>query len=115
MSNNTRTYDKPFEASWAYVNLLKSELKAASYDIQPFPGTFKSGRAKWMATFMNAERKVIARRIGMELESKRTGDTYKVFSREEWVDKENIPPRTILRREQTSDYNSYDALGETTA
>ena len=110
MSNNTRTYEKSFNESWSYVNLLKAELKAASYDIQPFPGTFKSGRAKWMATFMNAERKVIARRIGMELESKRTGDLYKVFSREEWVDKENIPPRTILRREQTSDYNSFDVL-----
>ena len=112
--SNTRTYDKPFEASWGYVNLLKSELKAASYDIQPFPGTFKSGRAKWMATFMNAERKVIARRIGMELESKRTGECYKVFSREEWVDREAAPPRATLRREQTSDYNSFDVLGEVT-
>ena len=86
--SNTRTYEKSFNESWAYANLLKSELKAASYDIQPFPGTFKSGRAKWMATFMNAERKIIARRIGMELQSKRTGEGYKVFSRQEWVDRQ---------------------------
>ena len=108
--SNTRTFEKSFSESWAYANLLKSELGAASYDIQPFPGTFKSGRARFMATFMNAERKVIARRIGMELESKRTGDYYKVFSRQEWVDKENAPPRTILRREVTG--NSFDVLSD---
>ena len=116
MSNNApRVYEKSFSESWAYVNILKAELGAASYDIQPFPGTFKSGRAKWMAYFMNGERKVIARRIGMELTSKKTGDYYKVFSREEWVDKENIPPRPILRREQTNDYSLEDVLGEVTA
>ena len=114
MSNTRGVYDKPFNESWSYANLLKAELKAASYDVQPFPGTFKSGRAKWMATLFNAERKVIARRIGMELTSKKTGELYKVFSREEWVDKENVPPRSILRREQASDYNSYDVLGEVT-
>ena len=109
--SNGKTFEKSFAESWAYANLLKSELKAASYDVQPFPGTFKSGRARFMATFMNAERKIIARRIGMELTSKKTGDYYKVFSREEWVDKENAPPRTILRREVTgNDYNSFDVL-----
>ena len=113
MSNNApRVYEKSFNESWAYPNILKEELKAASYDVQPFPGCFKSGRPRWIATFMNVERKVIARRIGMELTSKKTGEYYKVFSREEWVDKENVPPRTILRREQASDYNSYDVLGE---
>lgn len=93
--STTRTYDKPFQDSWGYVNQLKTELKAASYDIQPFPGTFKSGRSKWMATFMNGERKVIARRIGMELVSSRTGEPYKVFSRKEWVDRQGgttLPP-----------------------
>ena len=110
MSTTQSTYDKPFQESWAYPNQLKSELKAASYDIQPFPGSFKSGRSKWMAIFMNGERKVIARRIGMELVSARTGETYKVFSREEWVDREPVPPRTILRRETASDYSLDDAL-----
>ena len=112
MSNTGGVYNKPFSESWAYANLLKGELKAASYDVQPFPGCFKSGRPRWIATFFNRENKVIGRRIGMELTSKRTGQGYKVFSREEWVDKENVPPRTILRREQASDYNSYDVLGE---
>ena len=112
--SNTRTFEKSFSESWAYANLLKSELGATSYDIQQFPGCFKSGRARWMATFMNAERKVIARRIGMELTSKKTGEGYKVFSREEWVDREAVPQRTILRREVTSDYNTFDVLGEVT-
>ena len=115
MSNTPRVYEKSFSESWSYVNLLKSELKAASYDIQPYPGTFRSGRARWMATFFNRENKVIARRIGMELQSKKSGESYKVFSREEWVDKENTPPRTILRREQTNDYSLEDVLGEVTA
>ena len=101
--SNGKTFEKSFAESWAYANLLKSELGATSYDIQQFPGCFKSGRAKWMATFMNAERKIIARRIGMELTSKKTGDTYKVFSRQEWVDREAAPPRAILRREVTGD------------
>ena len=108
--SNGKTFEKSFSESWAYANLLKSELKATSYDVQPFPGTFKSGRPRFMATFMNAERKVIARRIGMELESKRTGDTYKVFSRQEWVDREAAPPRAILRREVTG--NSFDVLSD---
>ena len=116
MSNNApRVYNKPFEASWAYPNILKEELKAASYDVQPFPGCFKSGRPRWIATFMNVERKVIARRIGMELTSQRSGQGYKVFSREEWVDREATPPRTILRREQASDYSLEDVLGEVVA
>ena len=85
MSNNApRVYEKSFNESWSYVNILKAELKAASYDVQPYAGTFKSGRARWMATFFNRENKVIARRIGMELQSKKTGESYKVFSREEW-------------------------------
>ena len=114
-TNAPRVYEKSFSDSWAYVNILKAELKAASYDVNPYPGSFKSGRAKWMATFMNRENKVIARRIGFELVSKKTGDYYKVFSREEWVDKEAAPPRPILRREQTGGFSLEDALGEVTA
>ena len=115
MSSSSGVYDKPFNESWAYPNVLKEELKAASYDIQPFPGCFKSGRPRWVATFMSRENKVIARRIGMELTSRKTGQGYKVFSREEWVDREAIPPRTTLRREQASDYTLDDVLGEVTA
>ena len=111
--SNGKTFEKSFSESWAYANLLKSELGAASYDIQPFPGTFKSGRPRFMATFLDRDNKVLARRIGMELTSKKTGDYYKVFSREEWVDKENAPPRTILRREVTG--NSFDVLDELAA
>ena len=54
-----------------------------------------------MATFLNSDRKVIARRIGMELTSKQSGAPYRVFSRQEWVDRDAMP-RTILKREQSS-------------
>ena len=83
--SNIRVYEKSFAESWAYANVLKNELGAASYDVQPFPGSIKSGRPRWMATFMNADRKVIARRIGMELTSKQSGAPYRVFS---WQDSE---------------------------
>ena len=115
MSSTSGVYNKPFSESWAYPNVLKEELKAASYDIQPFPGCFKSGRPRWIATFFNRENKVIARRIGMELTSKRSGQGYQVFSTSEWVYREAIPPRTTLRREQASDYTLDDVLGDITA
>ena len=99
--SNIRVYEKSFAESWAYANVLKNELGAASYDIQPYPGSFKSGRPQFMATFFNSDRKVIARRIGMELTSGRTGAPYKVFSRQEYVDRDAMP-RTILKREQSS-------------
>ena len=109
---NPRVYEKSFAESWAYPSVLKDELKASSYDVQPFPGTFKSGRPR-MATFLSADRKkVVGRRIGMELTSGRTGAPYKVFSRQEWVDRDTAPPRTILTRQQTSDADASALLNE---
>ena len=108
--SNIKVYQKPFAESWSYSNVLKDELGAASYEIQPYPGTFRSGRDRWMATFFNSDRKVIARRIGMELKSGRTGAPYKVFSRQEWVDRDTAPPRAILSRQQTSDSDALDVL-----
>ena len=99
--SNIKVYQKPFTESWAYANVLKGELGAASYDIQPYPGSFRSGREQYMATFLNSDRKVIARRIGMQLTSSRTGAPYQVFSRQEWIDRDAMP-RTILKREQSS-------------
>ena len=109
--SNIKVYQKPFDESWAYANVLKGELGAASYDIQPFPGTFKRGRDRWMPVFLNSNRKVIARRIGMELTSGRTGGPYKVFSRQEWIDRDTAPQRTVLSRQQTgSDAEALDVL-----
>ena len=109
--SNIKVYQKPFAESWSYANALKDELKAASYDIQPFPGTFKSGRDRWMATFMSADHKVVARRIGMQLTSKQSGAPYHVFSRENWVDRDTAP-RTILSRQQTNDADASALLNE---
>ena len=109
--SNIRVYEKSFAESWAYPSVLKDELKASSYYVQPFPGTFKSGRPRWMATFFSTDRKVLARRIDMELTSGHTGAPYKVFSRTEWVDRDTAPPRTILTRQQTSsDADALDVL-----
>jgi len=110
--SNIKVYQKPFAESWAYANVIRDELKAASYDIQPFPGTFKSGRDRWMATFMSADHKVVARRIGMRLTSKQSGAPYHVFSRQEYVDRD-VMPRTVLIRQQTgSDADALDVLNE---
>ena len=110
--SNARVFEKSFNESWAYASALKDEMKAASYDVQQFPGTFKSGRPRWMATFLSADRKVIGRRIGMELTSGRTGAPYKVFSRQEWLERDTAPPRTILTRQQTSDADASALLNE---
>ena len=109
---NPRVFEKSFNESWVYASALKDELKAASYDVQPYPGTFKSGRPRWMAVFLNSDRKVLARRIGMELTSGRTGAGYKVFSRQEWVDRDTAPPRAILTRQQTNDADASALLNE---
>ena len=111
--SNIRVYEKSFAESWAYANVLKNELGAASYDVQPYPGSFKSGRDRWMATFLNSDRKVVARRIGMQLTSKRGGAPYYVFSRLEWVDRDTATPRTVLTRQQTgSDADASALLNE---
>ena len=99
--SNIRVYEKSFAESWAYANVLKNELGAASYDVQPYPGSFKSDRPQWMATFLNIDRKVVARRIGMQLTSNQSGAPYHVFSVRDWVDRDAMP-RTILKREQSS-------------
>ena len=109
--SNIRVYEKSFGESWAYANVLKNELGAASYDVQPYPGSFKSGRPQFMATFLNSDRKVIGRRIGMQLTSKQSNAPYYVFSRQEWVDRADAP-RTILTRQQTNDADASALLNE---
>ena len=109
--SNIRVYEKSFAESWACANVLKNELGAASYDVQPYPGSFKSGRDRWMATFLSADCKVIARRIGMRLTSKQSGAPYHVFSRQEWVDRD-VMPRAILSRQQTNDADASALLNE---
>ena len=87
-------------------------MKAASYDVQPYPGAFKSGWPRWMTTFLGADRKVIARRIRMEFTSKQSGAPDKAFSRQDWVDHDTAPPRTILSRQQTNDADASALLNE---
>jgi hypothetical protein len=97
-----------FAASWTFVNNIKDELNASSYDIKPVPGgKFRSGRPKLMAHFYARNKALITSRLGMELVSKRTGMPYQVFARK---DTSATPPRTILRREQSSDYAAGEIL-----
>ena len=63
--SNIRVYEKSFAESWAYANVLKNELGAASYDVQPYPGSFKSGRPQFMVTYLTSDHRVITRCIGM--------------------------------------------------
>ena len=100
--------EKSFQECWAFASEIKDDINAWSYNVEQYPGSFRSGRPRWMCTYYDVNRKVVARRIGMSLVSKK-GLEYKVFSREEWVDP---PPRTILRREQSSDYDALTILNE---
>ena len=100
---------KTFESSWGFPSDIKKELDAASFDVRPLPESFRSGRPKWECMFFSKDNKLISRRVAMQLTSKKTGKPYHVCAREEAA-----PTRTILRREVTSDYNTFDVLGEVT-
>ena len=92
-----------FLAQWGYPSEIKTQLGAASYELRPLPDNYRSGRPKWECLFFTSDRKLVSRRLAMELESKRTGKKYHVCARTE-----STPQRTILKREQSSDA---DALG----
>ena len=100
---------KTFEQQWGFPSEIKTQLGAASYDVRPLPEKFRSGRQRWECLFFAKDNKLVSRRMAMQLTSMKTGKPYHVCAREE-----NTPPRTILRREQASDYNSFDVLGEVT-
>ena len=57
--------------------------------------------------FFSADRKLVSRRLAMELVSKKTGKPYRVCARNE-----PAPQRTILKREQSSDTNALALLNE---
>ena len=57
--------------------------------------------------FFSADRKLVSRRLAMELTSKKTGKPYRVCARNE-----PAPPRTILTRQQTSDTDASALLNE---
>lgn len=119
---------KSFEASWAFPSDIKHQLGAASYEVRPLPEYFKTGRPKIEVLFLDDSRRLISRRIGMELVSKKTGRPYHMCQREEpsrlqraprpastpnshgftlddVFDNDNeLPPPLPLRRETTSDY-----------
>jgi hypothetical protein len=98
---------KTFESSWGFPSEIKKELDAASFDVRPLPENFRSGRPKWECLFFSKDNKLMSRRVAMQLMSKKTNKPYHVCAREE-----TAPTRTILRREQTGDYNLEDVLGE---
>ena len=100
---------KTFEQQWGFPSEIKKELGAASFDVRPLPEKFRSGRQKWECLFFSKGDELISRRVAMQLESKKTGKPYHVCAREEAA-----PTRTILCHEVTSDYNSFDTLGEVT-
>ena len=101
---------KTFEQQWGFPSEIKTQLGAASFDLRPLPESFRSGRPKWECLFFSKDNKLMSRRVAMQLVSKKTNKTYHVCAREEAA-----PPRTTLRREQSSDYSLEDVLGDITA
>ena len=96
-----------FQSQWAYPSEVKTDLGAAYYELRPLPDTFRSGRPKMEALFFSADRKLVSRRMAMELVSKKTNKPYRGCARNE-----PAPPRTILSREQSSDADALDLLNE---
>ncbi len=73
-----------FEESWSFPNEIKKELGASGYDINPTPDSFSTGRARFEAVLYKGDghnRKVVERRVAMELVSKKDGRPYHVVSR----------------------------------
>ena len=101
---------KTFEQQWGFPSDIKTQLKAAYFDLRPLPENFRSGRPKFECLFFSGDNELMSRRVAMQLTSKKTGKAYHVCAREEAT-----PPRTILRREQASDYSLEDVLGEVVA
>ena len=97
-----------FMSQWGYPSEIKTEIGAAYYELRPLPDNFRSGRPKWECLFFSSDRKLVSRRMAMELVSKKTGKPYRVCARNE-----PAPQRTILTRQQTSsDADAHDVLNE---
>ena len=96
-----------FLAQWGYPSEIKTQLGAAYYELRNLPDNFRSGRPKMEALFFSADRKLVIRRMAMELVSKKTGKPYRVCARNE-----PAPPRAILSRQQTNDVDASALLNE---
>ena len=96
-----------FMSQWGYPSEIKTEIGAAYYELRPLPDNFRSGRPKWECLFFSANRKLVSRRMAMELMSKKTGKPYRVCAR-----CEPAPPRTVLSRQQTNDADASALLNE---
>ena len=94
-----------FEDSWVVIWELKKTLNAAIHNVSITGTTFKSGRPKLQVKFYSVESKLITTRDAMQLTSK-GGNEYIVCSKHEAV------PRTILKRECSSDYDALAQLNE---
>ena len=70
-----------FKLTWAFPSEVKKELGASSYDIRVTPGTYKSGRQRFICDFLDANRNVICTREAMELVSKVSRKLYHVVKR----------------------------------
>ena len=96
-----------FLAQWAYPSEVKTDLGAAYYELRHLPDNYRSGRPKMECLFFSADRKLVSRRMAMELVSKKTNKPYRVCVR-----CEPAPPRAILKREQSTCASTTDPLDQ---
>ena len=61
-----------FLSQWGYPSEIKTELGAAYYELRNLPDNYRSGRPKMECLFFSADRKLVSRRMAMELVSKKT-------------------------------------------
>ena len=80
MSNNN---EDTFRRDWGYPREVRAMISdAVFFEINPIPGAYRSGRPRYEATFLSADRKkVVARRAAMQLVSRRSGQNYFVVRR----------------------------------
>ena len=70
-----------FKQTWAFASEVKEALGARYYDVQALPETFKSGRTKYLCTYLDSGRNVLAIHDCMMLLSKKTEKPYYVVRR----------------------------------
>ena len=97
-----------FLSQWGYPSEIKTEIGAAYYEFRNLPDNYRSGRPKMECLFFSADRKLVSRRMAMELVSKKTNKPYRVCARGEPAP----PQRTVLSRQQTNDADASALLNE---
>ena len=102
-----------FQQDWGFPSEVKATIPGATwFDVQPVPGTYRSGRPRFECVFTGGG-KVLATRPTLELISKKTGRPYHVCRREpdNWPSV-SAQPKAASRPAAAANFSLDDGLDE---